>query len=96
MQKVTSALGFEKLVNRDTQRLDSGTEVAGRRVHSALACPGDKPSGQAGGREEIWLQVARRLQKVPHVKDLNLILRFRESLKDYKKGDDRDKRVVED
>lgn len=62
---------------------------------SALACLGDKPRGQAEGREEIWLQVACRLQKVPHVKDLNLILRFRESLKYCEMGDGRDKRVAE-
>lgn len=68
----------------------------GGRVLSALACLRDKPRGQAEGREEIWLQAACRLQKVPHVKDLNLILRFRESLKDCEIGDDRDKRVAED
>lgn len=41
MEKVTSDLGFEKGVNRDTQRPASGTEVVGGRVLSALAYLGD-------------------------------------------------------
>lgn len=71
-------------MNRDIQRWDSGTEVEIGKVHSGLAqdrleisprtrLKGDKRYGCRFCVDYRWLYM---------LKDLNLIFRFKESLKD--------------